>query len=89
MAEILGSLGLFLFCMHVLDGLEPLGALLQSVWGGKVRDLKKENRRLRREIAQLQQENTKQLDARVETLEDIVTSDEHELNNKLNAFNKK
>jgi len=81
--EILGSIGFFLFAMLMFDGLEPMGRFFQSMWGGDVRQLKKENNYLRKELLAQQGANTKALNARVETLEDIVTDEAYELDQKL------
>jgi hypothetical protein len=86
--EALSGIGFFLVVMHFLDGLDSLGRLLQAMWGGDVRKLKKENKQLRVELRDLRKlaSNVLHSDERIKTLETIVTDDDYELNKKLRGM---
>ncbi len=86
MIEICLGIGLVFLLMGFADEPEKASEFIQSLWGGKVRELKKENKRLKAQLEELLTEDTQQLRARVETIEDIVTSDELEINRKISRL---
>lgn len=86
MTEVVSSIVALLIVLGFLNQLQPFAEVLQSLWGGKVRELKRENEKLRRELDTLRLGQGSQLRARVETLETIVTDEDRELNRKLNRL---
>ncbi len=53
MIDIVSVIASALILLGYFDQLENLSELFQSMWGGKVRELKSENRRLQNELRRL------------------------------------
>jgi hypothetical protein len=65
LADILSTVCFFLFVIAIAGRLDELSGFVQSLWGGRVRQLRAEVENLRAENARLRREHGAELKARV------------------------
>lgn len=65
------------------DGFGKVAKAINTLRSQNNKSLKEENKQLRAQLARYQSLNTNELKARVETLEDIVTDEDRELEDRL------